>query len=76
MTPLPVTVPRGPGNVGPADVLIVLAVGAWLYSAATSGERLRFPYALGLGLLMVGGAVGGLAGPVPSGNRFAVENDS
>jgi hypothetical protein len=34
---LPVTVPRGPGNVGPADVLIVLAIGAWLFSAATSG---------------------------------------
>jgi hypothetical protein len=72
---LPVTVPRGPGNVGPADVLIVLAIGAWLFSAATSGERLRFPYALGLGLLMVGGAIGGLAGPVPSAGVLALIQD-
>jgi O-antigen ligase/polysaccharide polymerase Wzy-like membrane protein len=72
---LPVTVPRGPGNVGPADVLIVLAVGAWLYAAATSGERLRFPYALGFGLLMLGGAIGGLAGPAPSAGVLALMQD-
>jgi hypothetical protein len=72
---LPVTVPRGPGNVGPADILIVMAVAAWLFSAATTGERLRFPYALGLGLLMVGGAIGGLAGPVPSAGVLALIQD-
>jgi O-antigen ligase len=72
---LPVTVPRGPGNLGPADLFIVMAVAAWLFSAAASGERLRFPYALGIGLLMAGGAIGGLAGPLPDAALLALVQD-
>jgi O-Antigen ligase len=72
---LPVTVPRGPGNLGPADLLIVLAIAAWLMSAAAAGERLRFPYGLGIGLLMAGGAIGGLAGPVPDAALLALVQD-
>ena len=72
---LPVTVPRGPGNLGPADLFIVLAIAAWLFSAAVDGERLRFPYALGIGLLMAGGAIGGLAGPLPDAALLALVQD-
>jgi O-Antigen ligase len=72
---LPVTVPRGPGNLGPADLFIVMAVAAWLFSAAASGEKIRFPYALGIGLLMAGGAIGGLAGPLPGAALLALVQD-
>jgi O-Antigen ligase len=72
---LPVTVPRGPGNLGPADLFIVMAIAAWLFSAAASGERIRFPYALGVGLLMAGGAIGGLAGPLPDAALLALVQD-
>src|SRR4051794_23907551 len=72
---LPVTVPRGPGNLGPADFFIVMAIAAWLFSAAANGERIRFPYALGVGLLMAGGAIGGLAGPLPDAALLALVQD-
>jgi O-antigen ligase len=72
---LPVTVPRGPGNLGPTDLFIVAAIAAWLFSAATNGDRVRFPYALGIGLLMAGGAMGGLAGPLPDAALLALIQD-
>ncbi|HXT94242.1 MAG TPA: hypothetical protein VN714_33835, partial [Trebonia sp.] len=72
---LPVTVPRGPGNLGPADLFIVLAIAAWLFSAVADGQRMRFPYALGIGLLMAGGAIGGLAGPLPDAALLALVQD-
>jgi hypothetical protein len=71
----PLTVPRGPGNLGPADAFIVLAIAAWLWSSATSGERLFFPYALAVGLMVIGGAVGGIAGPVPREGVLAIVQD-
>jgi hypothetical protein len=72
---LPLVVPRGPGNLGPADFFIVLAIAAWLFSAAADGQRMRFPYACGIGLLMAGGAIGGLAGPVPTAGLLALVQD-
>jgi hypothetical protein len=72
---LPVTVPRGPGNLGPADLFIVLAIAAWLFSAAADGQRMRFPYVLGIGLLMAGGTIGGLAGPLPDAALLALVQD-
>lgn len=72
---LPLTVPRGPGNLGPADLFIVLAIAAWLFSAAAGGDRLRFPYALGIGLLTAGGAIGGLAGALPGAALLALVQD-
>jgi len=72
---LPVTVPRGPGNLGPADLFIVLAIAAWLFSSVADGQRMRFPYALAIGLLMAGGAIGGLAGPLPDAALLALVQD-
>lgn len=71
----PLTVPRGPGNLGPADAFIVLAIAAWLWSSAVSGERLFFPYALAVGLLVIGGALGGIAGPVPAEGVLSIVQD-
>ena len=72
---LPLTEPRGPANLGPADVLIVVSICAWVWSSAVSGRRLWFPYALAAGLMIVGGALGALAGPVPSAGLLALAQD-
>jgi hypothetical protein len=63
---LPLLVPRGPANAAPADLFIGIAVVACLSWALARRHRCRFPYALAIGLFMVGGAVGALVGPVPS----------
>ena len=72
---LPLTEPRGPANLGPADVLIVVSICAWVWSSAVSGRRLWFPYALAAGLMIVGGALGALAGPVASAGLLALAQD-
>jgi O-Antigen ligase len=72
---LPLTVPRGPGNLGPADFFILLSIGAWVWSSAVSGERLWFPYALAVALMVVGGTLGALSGPVPSAGVLAIVQD-
>jgi O-Antigen ligase len=72
---LPLTDPRGPGNLGPIDAFIVVAIGTWAWSSAVSGRRIWFPYALGAGLMILGGALGGLAGPVPAAGVLAIVQD-
>ncbi len=62
---LPLAVPHGPANTAPIDVLTTTALVACLLWAASTGFRWRFPYIVPLGLALLGGAVGGLAGPVP-----------
>ena len=62
---LPLLVPRGPANISPVDAPITVAMLACLVWAGTSGHRWRFPYAIPVGLLIIGGALGALAGPVP-----------
>ncbi|HVI18150.1 MAG TPA: O-antigen ligase family protein, partial [Gaiellales bacterium] len=72
---LPLTEPRGSGNLGPGDVLIVMSICTWVWSSAVSGRRLWFPYTLAAGLMIVGGALGALAGPVPSAGLLALAQD-
>jgi hypothetical protein len=61
---LPVLLPRGPANLAPVDVFIVMAV--WLGLVwAGSGHVWRFPYAAPTALFIVGGSLGALSGPVP-----------
>lgn len=62
---LPLLVPRGPANISPVDAPIAVAMLACLVWAGASGHRWRFPYAIPMGLLIIGGALGALAGPVP-----------
>jgi O-antigen ligase len=55
--------PSGPGNSSPTDLVMVLAMGAvalWIY---LSRERLRAPYAIAVGLVVVAGCISGIAGP-------------
>ncbi len=72
---LPLLTPRGPGNAAPADVFIALAVCACLLWAGTSRRPLGFPYAIAMWLFMAGGAIGALAGPVPSSGALALAQD-
>jgi O-Antigen ligase len=72
---LPLAVPRGPANLAPIDAFVVLAIGACLFWAGTEGHRWRFPYVLPVSLMLVGGTVGALIGPVPGKGLIALSQD-
>src|ERR1700681_2707849 len=72
---LPFLKPSGPGNTSPVDVAIALSIGATLFWAGYARQELRLPYALAVGLIMVGGAVASLAGPLPDNGLLAIGQD-
>jgi O-antigen ligase len=72
---LPLAVPAGPANVAPIDGFIAVAFGTCLLWAGTVGWRWRFPYVIPVGMLMLGGALGALAGPVPEAGIIALTQD-
>jgi hypothetical protein len=72
---LPLAVPAGPANIAPIDGFIVVALGACVLWGATSGRRWRFPYAVPVGLILAGGALGALVGPVPNAGIIALGQD-
>lgn len=67
--------PSGPGNSSLVDVftfLSILMVGLW---AASGAVRLRVPYALGAGLMILGGALAGLVSLFPAQALLALVQD-
>lgn len=72
---LPLLVPAGPANIAPVDALIAVALLAALLWAGMSGHRWRLPYVVPVGLLLAGGAVGGLVGTVPRAAVIALVQD-
>jgi O-antigen ligase len=72
---LPLAVPTGPANTAPIDVLIAVAFAACILWAGTAGHPWRFPFAPAVALLLVGGALGALVGPVPGKGAVAVVQD-
>lgn len=72
---LPLLKPSGPGNTSPVDLLIALSIGAWLLWAASAPQEMRVPYTLAIGLFMLGGAVGTLAGAFPAAGLLALAQD-
>src|SRR4029077_17277387 len=55
--------PAGPGNSSPTDLAMVPAIGAvalWIYISA---ERIRAPYGISIGLVVVAGCISGAVGP-------------
>jgi len=72
---LPLALPIGPGNSAPIDGFLVIAVGACLLWASAAGHRWRLPYAISACLIVVGGALGALGGPVPSLGLTAIAQD-
>jgi hypothetical protein len=72
---LPVALPVGPGNFAPVDVLIVAAAAICLFWAGSSRLHWRTPYAIPVAVLITGGALGALAGPVPTAGVVAIVQD-
>jgi len=72
---LPFLQPTGPGNSSPVDVAFALSIGVFVLWAGYTGQALRMPFALAVGLIMIGGAVGALAGPLPSSGLLAIAQD-
>ena len=73
---LPLLVPAGPANIAPVDALIATALVACLLWGGTSGHRWRFPYVVPVVLLLAGGALGGMIGPVPRAAVIALAQDA
>ncbi|MFI4972327.1 MAG: O-antigen ligase family protein [Hyphomicrobiales bacterium] len=72
---LPFLQPTGPGNSSPVDVAFAISIGVFLLWAGYTGQALRMPFALAVGVIMIGGAVGALAGPLPSSGLLAIAQD-
>jgi hypothetical protein len=73
---LPLLKPAGPLNLAPVDGLMAPAVLAFLLWAGMSRWRLRWPYAVPAALMMAGGALAALFGPVPSASAVALVQDA
>jgi O-Antigen ligase len=72
---LPALKPTGPGNSSPVDALIALSIGVTLLWVGYARQELRLPYGLAVGLIMVGGAVASIAGPLPGAGLLAIFQD-
>jgi hypothetical protein len=72
---MPLLMPSGPSNIGPIDLLIILAIGTALYWSGLSPHKWRFPYFASIALFIAGGAVGALRGPVPGTGAIAIVQD-
>lgn len=72
---IPLAVPAGTANAAPIDLLMAIAIGACLFWAGSTGHKWRFPYGIALVLFLVGGALGGLVGPVPRLGAIALFQD-
>jgi O-antigen ligase len=72
---LPWLKPTGPGNSSPVDVIFAISIGTALFWAGYARQELRLPYAIAVALIMLGGAVGALAGPLPADGLLAIAQD-
>lgn len=72
---LPFLQPAGPGNSSPVDVAFAISIGVFALWSGYTGQALRMPFALAVGVMMIGGAVGALAGPLPLNGLLAIAHD-
>src|SRR5437899_41359 len=71
---LPFLTPSGPGGIAPVDLVILASAGVVMVWSSV-GVKLRAPYAASVGVLIVAGAAGALAGPVPGAGLLALIQD-
>ncbi len=69
---LPFLSPAGPGNTSPADLAMVAAMVGALLWAATDRVPVRLPYAWGMGIMVLGGAVAGVVASAPLGSALVL----
>jgi hypothetical protein len=72
---LPLIQPGGPANSAPVDLLIGIALVAAVFWAVSNGQTWRFPYAFPMLLILTGGAIGAMAGTVPTAGATALAQD-
>ena len=72
---LPLLKPKGPGHMAPVDVIIGAASRLVLVWAASVRTRVRVPYAVPVAVLIIGGAIGGIAGASPNRALVALFQD-
>jgi hypothetical protein len=72
---LAVLVPHGPSNTSPADVFIFVAIAAMLLWAGSTRQRLKFPYVVGIGVMMTAGCTAALFGRYPHAGAIAIIQD-
>jgi len=72
---LPVLLPTAPGNLTPADLGLLVAMGTTLLWAGTNRQRLRLPFAVGVATIAVAGTLAALAGDAPGVGVVAVVQD-
>jgi O-antigen ligase len=75
MVAMPLLRPAGPGNSGPADVAIAVAILATLYWAGSAKVRLRVPYAAPLAVLVAAGGLAALVNEQPGVGGLALTQD-
>lgn len=72
---LPWLVPAGPANTAPADAVIFVAIVVTLLWAATTRQRLKFPYLIGVGVMVIAGCLAALLGRYPHEGGIALAID-
>jgi hypothetical protein len=71
---VPFLTPGGPAGIAPVDLFIAIAAAAVMVWASV-GVKIRAPYAAPVAVLLVAGAAGALAGPVPTAGLLALAQD-
>ncbi|TML88519.1 MAG: hypothetical protein E6G06_15990 [Actinobacteria bacterium] len=72
---LPLLRPKGPGHMAPADVVMAAALVVTLLWASATRERLRVPYVVPVGGLVITGCVAAMFSISPSAGALAVGQD-
>jgi O-antigen ligase len=72
---LPLLLPSTAVNLTPADLGLVLAMGAVLLWAGSTRQRLRLPFVTGVGIMAVAGTLSALLGAYPWPGAMAVVQD-
>jgi hypothetical protein len=71
----PLLHPTGPGNSSPVDVPLLLTILATAVWAAGASVRLHAPYGLAMSLMVIGGAIAGIHGPLAGTSLLTVIQD-
>jgi hypothetical protein len=72
---LPLLRPKGPGHIGPEDVIMLVGVLATLLWASATRAKLHVPYAIPVGIMVFAGCLAALFGIAPRAGVTALIQD-